>query len=338
MKILVTGATGFIGSWSAALLTQAGHEVRYLVRSREKLDRVLAPHGLIAEDVVCADVTDRHAVGLALQGCDAVIHTAAFVSTHKKDEQKVFNTNVGGTKNVIGQAVELGLSHIIHVSSVTAVYDPQAAALSGDLPPGKATSPYGHSKATCEKYVRDLQDKGAPVFISYPASVIGPLDPALTEPHVGISIFIRQVAMITSTGSQFVDVRDVARAHLTIIEQLKMPARVMIGGTFLSWAELAAKLDAVTGRSLRRAQLPGGVVRFLGWGMDVVSRITGAEMPVSLENAGYATRWVKTDDSFYLNELGLQFRDIDETLRETVTSLYQLGHLSAEQAGAAATR
>ena len=89
MKIMITGGTGFIGYHSAQRLMEAGHELRLLVRSEEKLRKM---YGERVPEFVCGDVTDPDKVRQALQGCDGAIHTAAMVSIDKKDAQRVHDT------------------------------------------------------------------------------------------------------------------------------------------------------------------------------------------------------------------------------------------------------
>ena len=106
LKILVTGATGFIGAHTIVALLREGYSVRALLRSVEKFQKVLDLHGVSVDDVVTGDVTDQEAVRKALDGCDGVIHTAAMISTQKKDQDLVYDTNVNGTRYVIGGAVD----------------------------------------------------------------------------------------------------------------------------------------------------------------------------------------------------------------------------------------
>lgn len=333
MRILVTGGTGFIGSYTALALQQAGHQPRLLVRSPDKLARLMTRHGAQFDDVVSGDVTDAEAVAAALEGCDGVVHTAAFVSTNKRDEERVFATNVGGTRNVIGQAAAMGLRHIVHVSSTTAIYNPEAASLTGAEDPADSDSPYGKSKAACERYVRELQAQGKPVSISYPAAVIGPKDPALTEPHEGLLIFLKRLGVVTSSGLQMVDVRDVARAHVAMIEQLTSPERITLGGHYYPWQELIDTLEEITGRRLRKAPIPGPLLRLLGKGGDLAMRLGAGSTPINTEATTYATRWVCTDDVKFRELLGLAYRDYRETMRDTLYSLFESGHLSAQQIG-----
>src|SRR4051794_11561402 len=119
VTVLVTGATGFIGSHTAARLARAADDtVRVLVRNEAKLADTPALRGLSKLDVVVGDVTDDDDVTRALDGCDAVVHAAAHVSMLERDTARSMEVNVGGTERVVGGAVERG-ARVVYVSSVT---------------------------------------------------------------------------------------------------------------------------------------------------------------------------------------------------------------------------
>ncbi|BCI92824.1 hypothetical protein NIIDMKKI_80300 [Mycobacterium kansasii] len=174
MHVLVTGGTGFVGGWTAKAIADAGHSVRFLVRNPAKLERTVAQLGVDTSDFVPADIKDRDAVRAALTGCDAVVHSAALVATDPRQTQQMLSTNMEGARNVLGQAVQLGLDPIVHVSSFTALFHPDLETLTADLPVVGGTDGYGTSKAQVEIYARGLQDAGAPVNITYPGMVLGP--------------------------------------------------------------------------------------------------------------------------------------------------------------------
>lgn len=329
MRILVTGGTGFIGCHTARQLRDAGHTVRLLVRNEKKARDL---YGDALPELAVSDISDEAGVREALVGCDAVIHTAAMVSIDRKDADLVYRTNLDGTRNVIGQAVELGLSRVIHLSSVTAIFDERATLLTENSPPGTAKDAYGRSKVACEKYVRELQARGEPVYITYPASVIGPEDPGLTEPHAGLMANLYATFLMPG-GNQWVDVRDVAAAHVAIIERELEPGRFCLGGHFLNWRELGKLLGELTGRRLPPVPVLGVTMRTLGRIVDAIQPVLGADTPITHEAMVYATKWVSLDNSLAERELGIEFRPVRDSLREALVSLLERGELAPRLAG-----
>ncbi|MGH3525029.1 MAG: NAD-dependent epimerase/dehydratase family protein, partial [Mycobacterium sp.] len=168
MRVLVTGGTGFVGGWTAKAIVDAGHRVCFLVRNPARLHTSVETLGLDVSDYVVGDITDRDSVYRALDGCDAVVHSAAMVGTDPKQADQMMTTNLEGARNVLGCAVDRGLDPVVHVSSITALFRPGLQTFHANLPVGKASDGYGQSKAKVELYARSLQDAGAPVSITYP--------------------------------------------------------------------------------------------------------------------------------------------------------------------------
>ena len=332
MRVMITGGTGFIGFHTTQALLAAGHEVSLLVRSVEKMEAMYGK-GCI-EHYTRGDITEEQGVREALVDCDAVIHTAAMVSTHGGDAQQVYATNVKGAKTVIGTALEMGVDAIIHVSSVTALYDPRASRLDENSPPGTAGSGgYGRSKVSCEKYVRELQAQGHPVYITYPATVIGPEDPGLTEPHVAMRTFLANFVPLMSSGNQYVDVRDIAQVHLMLLEQRPEAGRYILGGHYIAWRDLASVLEPIVGRKLIKVPLYPGAMRMAGKLFDKITPYFSLDIPVTEEGMNYATRWVTMDNSKVEKELDFEFRPIQESMTDCIAWLYEAGHITARQAG-----
>lgn len=331
MRVMVTGGTGFIGYHTVQALLQAGMEVSLLVRSKDKLDKVYG-EGVI-EHFTCGDIADGASVAQAMEGCDAVIHVAALVSTHAADAERVYRVNLQGTRNVVGGAVEAGVERVIHVSSVTALYDPSASVLTEDSPPSPKPTGYGRSKVACEKYVRALQAQGSPVSIVNPASVMGPDAPELTEPHIGLQTYLAQFVPLMSSGNQYVDARDIARAHVQILQGEGQSDRYVLGGHYVPWKDLGPLLQELTGKRILKVPVSGAAMRLLGGVAERVAPLFNLDLPLTREGLTYATRWVQMDNSRIEAELDFEFRSVEETLADSIRWMYQAGHLTAAQAG-----
>ncbi|MCG8588462.1 MAG: SDR family NAD(P)-dependent oxidoreductase [Proteobacteria bacterium] len=335
MRVLVTGGTGFVGAHTARALLAAGHGVRLYVRDREKAVRLYRGWGLEVPECVVGDIADEGAVAEALSGCDGVVHAAALVSLKARDAERVYATNTRGVASVIGGAVRRGLASIVYVSSVSALFVP-GQAIPADAPVAPARSAYGRSKAECERMVRRWQEEGAPIRTTYPTGIVGPDDPGLSEANHAVRTFLRDTMVMTSSGFQAVDVRDLAQLQVALLKESEGPRRVFAGGRYLAWEELARVFDELVGRRVRRVPVSGGLMRIAGRVADVVRRVWDFDFPLTGEAMEIATRWVPVPDDPALDALGVQYRPVHETYGDTARWLWRAGHLSERQVGALA--
>jgi dihydroflavonol-4-reductase len=336
VKVLVTGGTGFTGSHTVRALAASGHDVRLLVRDADKARRVFEPHGFVPDDLVVGDMTDASTVEDALRGCDGVLHAAALVDLRRAAARRVEESNVRGVELVVGGAARLGLSAIVHVSSLGVFFTPGGPPLSVDLPIAPATSAYARSKAQAEVYVRRLQEDGAPISISYPALVLGPDDPGMSAGNNGIYSFLKDIGVITSSGMQCIDVRDLAAVHARMLELPNGGHRYAATGEMLCWDDVFSLLDRLTGRHIRRITVPGWLLRAAGSAGDVVKRVYDFEFPLSREAMEFTTRWPGADAGRTMEDLGVRFRDAEATYRDTVVWMYRAGYLTKRQVGSLA--
>lgn len=338
MHVLVTGGTGFVGSHTVAALIQGGHTVRLLVRSPARIKPGLAPLGIAGVDHVVGDVTDKDAVRTALEGCDAVIHAASVVSLHVRDAGSVLQTNRTSAEVVLGQAVELGLDPVIHVSSIAAlrhgtVDDPVTADAAITDNPGT----YARSKGAAERVARDLQDQDAPVVTVYPTMVLGPHDPNVGEgTNAWRNVLRGTIPVLPPGGTHIIDVRDVAAAHLAMLEPNRGPRRFVTAGHHVSTREVVADLERVTGRDLRVRTIPAGLVHAGGAVADAIQRALPIRLPFGYEAATTLTRDTRCDDAATWKELGVTPRSLDETMIDTVRWMAEQGLITRAQAGRAA--
>ncbi|OBK20638.1 oxidoreductase [Mycobacterium asiaticum] len=323
MRVLVTGGTGFVGGWTAKAIADAGHSVRFLVRKPERLQTSVAALGVDTSDHIIGDIKDRDSVRKALQGCDAVVHSAALVATDPRQTAEMLATNMEGAGNVLGQAVQLGLDPIVHVSSFTALFHPNLETLTADLPVVGGTDGYGTSKAQVEIYARGLQDAGAPVNITYPGMVLGPpVGDQFGEAGEGVKAALQMHTIPgRSAAWMVVDARDVAALHAALLEPGKGPRRYMAGGQRVPVGELAQMLGDAAGTPMVAVPVPDTVLRAAGSLLDFVGPYLPFDNPFTAAGMQYYTQMPESDDSPAEQELGITFRDARTTIADTVDAL-----------------
>lgn len=328
MRVLVTGGTGFVGGWTAKAIQDAGHQVRFLVRDPARLATSVATLGVDVSDYVVGDIADKGSVARALSGCEAVVHAAAVVTTDPRRAAEMIEINLTGTANVLGQAAELGLDPIVHVSSITAIFNRGLTEFRADLDVGGGSDGYGQSKAKVEHYARGLQEAGAPVVITYPSMVLGPpVGNQFGEAADGVESVLKiRVIPGHRAAWTIVDVRDLAALHAALLTPGLGPRRYMSGGDRLTVRPLAAMLSEISGTRLQALPFPDRLLRLLG---KVADRIRPV-MPASAKDvtgAGmqYYTQMPASDDGPSVRELGVVYRPVRETLAATVTGLRGAG-------------
>jgi nucleoside-diphosphate-sugar epimerase len=343
MRVLVTGGTGYVGAYTVQALLAAGHTPRLLVRNPARLATTIGAIGVDVDalDVAPGDMTDEAAVTSALVGVDAVIHCAASVATLNKSQATAsVDTNVRGTKTVVGAALAAGCDPVIHTSSIAALYDPDEPMIHVDLPPAThAASPYTRSKALAEEYARGLQAGGAPIVIVYPGGVSGPpAGEVLGDVAEGfVSMLKSGVVPLTGGAFTIIDVRDLAQVMVTALEPRLGPRRFMAGGVLIDMREVGRMLRTVTGRRMPVLPLPGVLFRGLGRVTDVVRKVVPFDTVFTAEAMDLLTLARPTDDAAVHDDLGITYRPPIETVTPMVHGLHTTGTVTAKQVGKAAT-
>jgi nucleoside-diphosphate-sugar epimerase len=162
---------------------------------------------------------------------------------------------------------------------------------------------------------------------------MGPDAPELTEAHIGLQTYLSKFVPLMSSGNQYVDARDIARAHLHILQYEVPSNRYVLGGHYLSWKALGPVLESLTGGKVIQLPISGGLMRLAGSLADTLSPVLSLELPITREGLNYATQWVQLDNTRIETELDFEFRPVRETLADSIRWLYQAGHITADQAG-----
>ncbi|WP_082973896.1 NAD-dependent epimerase/dehydratase family protein [Mycobacterium sp. E740] len=334
MEIFCTGATGFVGAHTALALLGRGHRLRLLVRDEARARHWFESHGHQIDRFVTADLNDRTAVERAMAGCDAVFHAAATVSLNRAEAEKTYANNVGAAKSVLDAADHLDIDNVVYVSSVTALFRPGLARIDEMTPLGDVSEAYSRSKRDGDAYVRGLQQRGLPVQITYPSGVVGPDDPKLSALNRAVKSFVCQALPRTSGGLQAVDVRDLAQAHLWLLEHPNTGdpegARYIVGGHFYPWAELRRVLENLLGYRVFSPRVAPRLMRATGAAVDVVRRVVPFEAQISAESMVINTLLPPADSSRFVSKSGVTFRSGEDTFADTIRWLAGAGHVDLE--------
>ena len=217
--VLVTGGTGFIGAYIIKELIEKGYPVRAIRRSN-KLPFFISPEIINKAEWVTGDILDVISLNEAMEGVDAVIHSAAVVSFLKSDRKQMYNTNVDGTANVVNLALENGIKKLVHISSISAL----GRTLTGEKvteekkwTTSKLNSHYGISKHKAEMEVWRGMGEGLDAVIINPSTVLGFGNWHDSSCAIFKNVY-REFKWYTKGINGFVDVEDVARIAVLLME------------------------------------------------------------------------------------------------------------------------
>ena len=325
--VLVTGATGFIGSHVARLLAERGDEVVLGVEDGSP-DAAIAD--LELKRVRC-DVRDRRSMRRALRGVERVFHCAGVTSVRPEDTERLFEVNVGGTKLVMEECLRAGIERVVYTSSA-AVVGPAAQGKTADetqlFTAGRLGVPYVNSVHEAEVEAMRVAARGLPLVCVNPGVCFGAGDHHLTSTRLVRSFLLGRVPVYTDGAASIVDVRDVAEGHLLADERGGVGERYILGGRNYTFDRLFADLGRLSGID-PPVKLPGRAARaaagLLGAG--------GQRWPLTPLEVRAAGQWWTYRSTKARRELGWRARPHEETLEATVG-----WHLEREHERIARTR
>lgn len=335
LRVLVTGGTGFVGSHAVAALIARGHDVKLLVRDRDRIAPAMEPHGIGDLDFAIGDVTVAAEVDAAMNGCDALLHAASVYSLDVREGQTVRRVNTAGTEIVLETAKRLRLDPIVYVSSILALLPlDRDEVLTPDTAVKQPKGAYLKSKADAERIARRHQSDGVPVVIAYPGAVFGPDDPHFGESAQSAKDILTGKARLAPKGGlSVVDVRDVAVALSAMFEPGRGPRRYFLSGVNISYGSLINTFADLTGRKIRHIVLPPWTLRPFVLFAGVLQRMLPFRLPVNVEGFRVIVWNPRGDDSGSKDDLGFQPRDISETLTDVVRWMLKKGRITGKQAG-----
>ena len=317
-RILVTGASGFIGRHVVEIAARRGFEVVALVRNKRTYR---APQPSIA--VIGGDVRDPESVSSALKDCDAVIHMATLYTFDSTQAKKMREVNVGGTENVLRVALAAGVERIVYTGTVggTAFSEDSLATERDIAGPETMKGPYKCSKFEAECLVWQMAKQGAPVVTVCPTAPIGPGDEKPTPTGRIVRDFMRRrMPAYVDTGLNFVHVRDVAKGHLLALERGELGGRYLLGNTDgnLTLSQAFAILSELTGVPAPRLRLPHTAVLAAALVSEFAGRLLRRPPAIALEAAQMASTRMWVDPSWSVRELRMPQTPVRQAFQEAV--------------------
>jgi dihydroflavonol-4-reductase len=326
--ILVTGATGFVGSAVVRLLLDQGEAVRVLARPESERRNLDGLDVEISEgDLLQPDTLER-----AVRGCSGLYHVAADYRLWTREPEQMLKANVDGTRSILRAGADAGVSKIVYTSSVATlgivkggVGDENTPVTYGDM-----VGIYKQSKYLAEQAAQELIDQQrVPAVIVNPSTPIGPRDikPTPTGRMIVEAAAGRMPAFV-DTGLNIAHVDDVARGHLLAFDKGVIGTRYVLGGEDMELSAILGEIARLTNRKAPRVKIPHNLIMPLGYMAETWTRLTGGTEPfVTVDGIRMAKKKMFFSSAKAEKELGYTSRPATEALADAVDWFRQYGYL-----------
>ena len=325
--VLLTGASGFIGSAVARALVEEGFSVRALVRRGSRRDHL----GALGIEIVEGSLDSAASLAAALGSQRYLVHVAADYRLWSRDPDEIFAANVEGTRAVMQAARNAGVERVVHTSSVATIQpqpDGSPADESAFMPESAASGAYQRSKIMAERLVRDMVSDGLPAVIVNPATVIGPGDVRPTPTgKIIIAAATGRMPAFVDTGLNLVHVDDVARGHVAALRRGRIGKRYILGGDNVRFARMLADIAELAGRRPPRLRIPWYAGLPVAWAAEGAARVTGREPLATLEGVRHARDRMFFSTARAEQELGVRARPYREALADALLWFRNAGYL-----------
>lgn len=326
--VLVTGASGFVGSAVARALIATGASVRLMLREGSVRGNV---EGLDAQ-IFTGDLRDPAAVGRAMEGAAALFHVAADYRIWVPDTAAIIRNNVEMTRCVMAAALVARVPRIVYTSSVATLQcytDGRQGDETGALTQATAIGAYKRSKVSAERLVEEMiREQGLPAVIVNPSTPVGPRDIKPTPTgRIVLEAATGHLPAFVDTGLNLVHVDDVAAGHLLAFRHGRIGERYILGGQDVALKQMLADIAALTGRAPPKIELPRKMLFPIAYISETVARFTGREPMATMDGLRMARYRMYFSSAKAGRELGYFARPYAEGLRDAIAWFRAQGRL-----------
>jgi len=318
-NILITGGTGFLGAYLIREFIEAGYTVRAIRRSA-KLPTFIPAEILDRVEWVDGDILDVLSLEDAMEGMDAVIHSAAIVSFVKSDRKRMYQVNVDGTANVVNICLEKNISRLLYISSVAALGRTSGGGHVDEerkWEESKINTHYAKSKHKAELEVWRGIAEGLNGVILNPSTILGYGDWNSSSSAIFKTIY-RGFKWYTTGINGFVDVRDVSRATRLLLESTINEQRFIVNGDNWSFRKLQDAIADAFGRKRPSREATPALLK-IAWRMEAIKTLFSKHRPLlTKESSRVGQSKTYFENAKILSSLpGFSFTPLETTILES---------------------
>lgn len=334
-KILVTGASGFLGGKLCHALLAAGHSVRAFVRRTSDITSLTSDFTTDSLEIAYGDVTDLSSLVDACSGCHVIFHTAALVEPWLPDPSRFFSVNVGGLKNVLEAYKKTdSIKRVIYTSSYFALGCTDGyVADEKQVHDGKMyCTEYEKSKAFADTIAMQAASEGIPIILLYPGVIYGPgkITAGNIVARILIERFNGRLPGYIGNGNDknsFCHINDVVNGHISAMHNGKLGERYLLTGENASFKHVFDIAAIITNSKRPWVHIPLWSVEIYGWILVFIAHITGKLPLISYPTVKVLRhQWAYSYEKAR-KELGYSPRSLNEGLTEMLQWLKSLGFI-----------